>query len=305
MIQKAFMEVFKNIFLIIIFLIFISGQKMIFGQEKTDSVSDVTPTLTLTYLNTSNDSIILTADLFVKRETGNFALENAEVDFMASDGNESLNLGKIKADYTGNAVIKVFVNAGLPMDKEGKTTFTATFAGKGKYLATSENLSFKRAKLSITFSKKDSVRMIHVNAFQVEANNDPIPLPKEKVTIYIPRMLSNLKIGEIDLDENGTGSIEFPGALVGDSLGNITVIAMIEENEVFGTVKGQSTISWGIPKQYYLAERPTRELWTPVAPVWMIITLIIMLTGVWAHYVYAVIQLILIKRHNKGRKNYL
>jgi hypothetical protein len=39
-----------------------------------------------------------------------------------------------------------------------------------------------------------------------------------------------------------------------------------------------------------------RELWTPIAPLWMIITLIIMLTGVWAHYIYAIIQLVLIKR---------
>jgi hypothetical protein len=130
------------------------------------------------------------------------------------------------------------------------------------------------------------------------------PLPKEKVILYVPRMLSNLKIGEIDLDEDGIGSIEYPGALVGDSLGNITIIAMIEENDNFGTVKGQSSISWGIPKQYYLAEKPARELWTPVAPIWMIITLIIMLTGVWAHYVYAVIQLILIRRHGKEKKDY-
>jgi len=290
--------------LLILLLTLVCGQKMILGQEKTDSVSEITPNLTLVYLNTSNDTVILSANIFVRRETGNFGLENAEVEFIASAGNESRLLGKIKADYTGTAILKVFVRSGLPVDKEGKTTFTVSFAGKGKYLATTQNLAFKRAKLLISFSKEDSIHTIHVKAFQVEANNEMKPLPKETVSIYVPRMLSNLKIGEITLDDNGTGSIEYPGTLVGDSLGSITVYAMIEENDIFGTVKGQSSISWGIPKQYYLAEKPTRELWTPVAPIWMIITLIIMLTGVWAHYLYAVIQLIMIKRHSKERKDY-
>ena len=112
-------------------------------------------------------------------------------------------------------------------------------------------------------------------------------------------MFNLLKIGETDLDEAGTGKVEYPGKLVGDSLGNIIILARIEENDMFGNVQGQSSISWGIPKQYYLAEKPSRELWTPIAPIWMIVTLIIMLTGVWAHYIYAVVQLIKIKQISK------
>jgi hypothetical protein len=301
--NKDHMKNFQKITGIILLLTLVFCQKMNFGQEKKDSVSEITPELTLGYLCTSNDSILLTATIFVKRETGNFALENAEVEFAASAGKETRDLGKARADYTGRTVLGVFVKSGIPVDKEGKTIYTVSFAGKGKYLATSQTLAYKRAMLVVSFSKTDSLRLIHVKAFQVEGNNDTKPLSKETVNIYVPRMLSNLKIGEIKLEDDGTGSAEYPGGLVGDSLGNITVYAMIEESDLFGTVKGQSTISWGIPKQYYLAEKPTRELWTPVAPIWMIITLIIMLTGVWAHYVYSVVQLIMIKRHGKEKKN--
>jgi hypothetical protein len=77
------------------------------------------------------------------------------------------------------------------------------------------------------------------------------------------------------------------------------VMAMIEESDLYGFVEGKNTINWAIHKHFIPAERPTRELWTPVAPLWMIITLIIMLLGVWAHYVYAVIQLAKIKRSSK------
>ena len=298
------METIKKTIFFTLLLSLVCNQKMIFGQEKTDSAAAIAPTLTLTYICTSNDTVILTANLFVRRETGNFALENAEIEFSASADKENHVLGKVKADYTGTSICKVFVKSVIPVDKEGKTTYAASFTGNGKYPAVSQNLTFKKAKLAITFSKVDSIRTIHVKATQIEANSTEKPLPKESVVIYIPRMLSNIKIGEITLDEAGTGSIEYPGDFVGDSLGNLTFYAMIEENDNFGTVKGQSSISWGIPKQYYLAEKPTRELWTPVAPIWMIITLIIMLTGVWAHYVYAVIQLVMIKRHSKERKQY-
>ena len=85
-------------------------------------------------------------------------------------------------------------------------------------------------------------------------------------------------------------------------MGNIIIVAKIEENDLYGNVEGQSSITWGIPKQYYLAEMPTRELWTPIAPLWMIVTLITMLTGVWAHYFYAIIQLVLIRRSSRQKK---
>ena len=291
---------------IIVILIFLFGIQMpVKAQESKDTVTEISPTITLVSLNTSNDTIILTANIYARKETGNFALQNAEIEFVASADKDRKVLGKVKADRLGNAILKVAISSGLPVDKEGKTTFTASFAGKGKYQAVSETMISKKAKLVLSFTKEDSVHTIHVKAFQIEANNQVKPLPKETVNFYVPRMLSNFKIGEVALDEAGAGSIEFPGAIVGDSLGNIVIYAMIEENETFGNVRGQSNVSWGIPKQYYLAEKPSRELWTPVAPIWMIITLIIMLAGVWAHYVYAVIQLVMINRHGKEKKNYL
>jgi hypothetical protein len=64
-------------------------------------------------------------------------------------------------------------------------------------------------------------------------------------------------------------------------------------------VEARNRVQWAIPKHLIPQERPTRELWTPVAPLWMIITLVILLAGVWAHYVYAVIQMIRIKQSSK------
>ena len=270
------------------------------AQNKKDSVTGITPAITFSNLN-SNDTIILTANIFDKKETGVFAIKNAVIEFSASGDNETRNLGQAKADEEGNAIIKLPVASGLPQDKDGKTTYFAKFSGKGKYQPAMGTFSAKFARITVNFSKEDSLSFILVTATQIDHKGVVNPIQKEKVVVYVPRLFNLLKIGEIDLDMAGTGKVEYPGRLVGDSLGNIMVIARIEENDTYGNVQGQSSISWGIPKQYYLAEKPTRELWTPIAPIWMIVTLIIMLTGVWAHYIYAVIQLVKIKQISKRK----
>ena len=299
------MKSIKRISLIILLISLYCINPVLNAQENSDSVTEINPILSLVYWNNSNDTVLLKATIYVRRETGMFNLENAEIVFTASDGQEIKELGKAKAGYDGNAILKVSVKSGIPRDKEGKTTYTATFAGKGLYLETEESVTAKRARLQISFSKEDSIHSILVKGTQVEGNNEIKPIVDETVSIYVPHLLSDLKIGEVTLDENGTGSIEFTGGLVGDSLGNLEIVAKIEENDLFGNVRGKSSITWGIPKQYFLAERPARELWTPVAPVWMIVTLIIMLAGVWGHYIYAVVQLLLIKRRSKQNKEYL
>jgi len=278
------------------------GLSGIGAETKKDTMAPITPSISLTYLGRSNDTIILTANLFVKNDQGFFALKNASIQFKASAGNDTRTVGKSVTDEEGNAVLKIYTKSVLPKDKEGKTVFIADFAGKGKYEPVSESVTAKQAKLTVTFSKIDSLRYILVRAEQVEADGTLRPAGKINVTLSVPRLFTPLKIGEVELGEDGTGKVEYPGNIVGDSLGNILVIAKIEDNDLFGNIQGQSSITWGIPKQYYLAEMPTRELWTPIAPLWMIVTLVIMLTGVWAHYFYAIIQLIMIRRSSKQNK---
>jgi hypothetical protein len=274
----------------------------IVAQEKRDSVMTVTPSINLTYVNLSNDTIVLTANLFIKREQGVFAIKNAGIVFEITSGNDINKFGEATTDEEGNAILKTCIKKGLLADKEGKSVFTAKFPGRGNYLSASESITVKQAKLTVNFSKVDSLRYVLITAKQVEGNGTIHPIGKLSVNLYVPRLFTPLKIGELTLEEDGTGKLEYPGNIVGDSLGNIVIIAKIEENDLYGNVQGQSSITWGVPKQYYLAEMPTRELWTPIAPLWMIVTLITMLTGVWAHYFYAIIQLVLIRRSSRQKK---
>lgn len=271
------------------------------AAPKADSANmPVDPALKLDYL-CGTDSVTLTANLGLMRDGWPAGLENAEILFSAAGGGIDKPLGKSKTDQEGNAVLRVALG-GLPAEKDGMITYSAHFAGKGKYGAADASVSAKPARIRLFFSIEDSVRILKVTATQRNEKGEEVAIPNETVPIYVPRLFSLLKIGEVSLDESGTGTLEFPSQIVGDTLGNLTILARIEEHDVFGFAQGQNKINWGVHKQYYKAEVPSRELWTPIAPMWMIITLIIMLAGVWAHYFYAVFELVMIKMMSEKDK---
>ncbi|MEI6433214.1 MAG: hypothetical protein WCP32_00105 [Bacteroidota bacterium] len=273
------------------------------AEEKSDSVNMTIETrLTLGYLCGPQDSVNLTATLLIKRGDITLALEDAQIEFIVIGETSNMVIGKVKTNQEGIAKF-TFSHSGLPTNKDGMISYLAKFTGTDRYQDAEASFTAKPASLKLFFSIEDSVKTLKVTATQKNAKREVIPISKETVIIYVPRLFSLLKIGEISLDETGTGTLEFPKEIVGDTLGNLVVIARIEEHDVYGAVEGKNTINWGVPKQYYKAEVPSRELWTPIAPMWMIITLIVMLLGVWAHYIYAVYELIMIKRLSKKDKN--
>jgi hypothetical protein len=271
------------------------------AEEKKDSSMIKESRLTFSYVCTSNDSVCLTANLYIKKEGDPFGLMNATISFFSNQDNTTIPLGTSVTDQDGNAVLNVIISR-LNPGKDGMITYVAKFAGSPKYTEVSASLTAEPAKLRITFNIQDSIRYLNVTGTRKDSKGQEVTLPKETVLLYVPRLFSLLKIGEVTLDDEGKASFEFPNDIVGDTLGNLKIIAKIEENEKYGFVQGTSNINWGVPKQYYKAEVPSRELWTPIAPLWMIITLVIMLAGVWAHYMYAVWELFMIKLNNKKDK---
>jgi hypothetical protein len=282
------------------FLLFSGGP--LFSQESAGTGNAPEAKAVDTYVDflvtyTSDDSVELGASLFIRKERQKIFLENATVSFSAGSEDKIIRMGDILTDSTGPGSLKYPLSAIQPVgDAEGMILYNANFEGNENYLSSAESFSAKPSRLEISFFEEDSIRYIRVNGFQRDASGESVPVAGESVNITVPALFRPLPIGDIYLDEAGTGTMEFPSTLIGDSTGHILVYARISEHDVFGNVVASNTIDWAYPKHLLAAERPTRELWTPVAPLWMIITLLIMLSGVWAHYIYAVIQLIRIKR---------
>jgi hypothetical protein len=121
------------------------------------------------------------------------------------------------------------------------------------------------------------------------------PVKETVVGIFVQRSFNPLKIGEGTTDENGEASIEIPKNLPGDPKGNITLIAKLDENEVYGNLEASVTQQWGVPVSNVSQELP-RALWSSHPPLWMMITFIVLMCTVWGHYLVIGVQLFRLRK---------
>jgi len=253
-------------------------------------------TLEMKELKTSDDSRIFNIKLTGESEAGAIPVFQAKIDFFTIADGKSELLGSASTNRDGNATFKAEKGTRFLRDKEGTSVVKASFNGLGKLNSAEASVKFKELNLQITLSEKDSLNTIQLQAFSVDPNGENLPLKETTFNLYVQGLFTKLKIGECFVDA-GTGTFEFPKNIPGDANGNLKVFVRLEENEVYGEVEKTENAKWGNHRSGFV--EPTRSLWSSGAPIWMITTLIILLTGVWSHYLYAIIQLIKIRKEGK------
>lgn len=262
-----------------------------------DEMSDIYLEFSTWKYNDMSRSLL--ASTTAENEEGTYFVEGLVVQFYVI-GEEEILLGEAITGEDGIANLNIPNGTYTwPMDEDGYIQFIARFEENELFWEAEEELMLKDVSIGITFVEEDEERLIYFEGRVVMPEGE-IPLADDDLYFYIPRMFSDMKIADGWFEEDGTGYIEFPAGLVGDSLGNIEVIARLDEHYDYWNVEVTGEIEWATHKKLILAEKPERELWTPIAPMWMIITLIVMLAGVWGHYLYAIIQLARIKRSKKA-----
>jgi len=267
----------------------------LFSQGK----SVISPYIQLQYFKNSDNSHLLKTTLTYSLNRMEIPLQGMEISFFSEAGGKKL-LGKTLTDKIGVALLELKEINNLSLTEEGGWSFSTEFKGNDTIEAGSSELSIKDVKLEMALLEVDSIRTISLKAFTTE-NKKEIPVSGEVVMVYVPRMFSLLSVGEASLDENGSALLEFPADIPGDKEGNLTIISRFEEHPSFGNVELRETKQWGLPSTNS-APVAHRALWTKTAPRWMIITLSVLLTGVWGHYLFAVISLIRIKRESNKQK---
>lgn len=259
----------------------------------------INPYIQLQYFKNTDNNRSLNATLTYSLNRMEIPLSGMEISFFSEAAGKKL-LGTASTDEKGVARLELTKEINLPLNTEGFWAFSTVFKGNDTIEAANSDLSIKDVNLEMTLLEVDTIRTISLKAFTSDETKN-IPLSGEVVMIYVPRMFSLLPVGEASLDENGTASLEFPSDIPGDSEGNLTIISKFEEHPTFGNVEVKAVKNWGVP-----TSKPVpithRALWTKTAPRWMIITLSILLTGVWGHYLFAIISLIRIKRESKKQK---
>jgi hypothetical protein len=288
------MKKIKSLNILLISLL-LAVNSTISAQEKTR----ITPYISFQYFKNTDNQQSLKTTLTYSVNRRELPLSGMEISFFSGADKKEL-LGNIVTDNKGVATLVLTGEMKISTDNTGKWVFNSQCKGNDTIEAISGDLSVKDVTLETSFKIPDTVKTINVKAY-TKTNGKETPVAGEKVLVYVPRMFSLLPIGEITLDEAGTGFIEFPSDLPGDKEGNLTIITRFEENEKFGNVEKKEILKWGVPTEYTY---PTshRALWTKTAPRWMIYTLSVLLAGVWGHYLFAIISLIRIRLDAKKQE---
>ncbi len=282
--------------LVLLFLSLFSSKELLSFSPGNDKI---TPYIQFQYFKDNDDNSILKTTLTYSKNRMELPLAGMAIKFYAGVG-KKVKLAEIVTDNKGIAVCHLKPESDLLMNDKGLWPFSTEFGGNDTIEPINSELSIRDVSLNMTLTEIDSIKTIVIGAKKKE-NGKEVPVSGETVTLYVPRMFSLLPIGEAKLDETGSASVEFPATLPGDKDGNITIIGKFEDNAEFGNVEKRTTLKWGVPASYSIPAGH-RALWTKTAPKWMIYTLSILLSGVWGHYLFAIISLIRIKRNNRKEK---
>lgn len=287
------MKIYKYLFLFVL----LAAGFALYAQEATQD-EPVEPVMELTYLKDTHGNVNLRCSLlnYVNRQP--LPLTGLNVIFYAGE-DSVLRLGEVQTDDEGMAVLVLEETGHLPAGEDG-TRYYAEYEGGDNILPAEYEMYITDVKLDMKLRLVDSVKTVTLKAWSL-VDGVEIPVADEDVYVYVARMFNDLPLGEDFLDENGEFVLEVPDDIPGDSVGFIEIIARFNDHYLFGTVENRQVIQWGVPSQLdFLVSH--RTLWTQIAPIWMIVTLTILLTGVWSHYIYVIFQIIKIHRLGKREK---
>lgn len=124
------------------------------------------------------------------------------------------------------------------------------------------------------------------------------PVEDATISFGVRRTFGVLVLGQDKTLDDGTAAVPFPADLPGSAEGVLKVVAKVTAPAAFASVEKEA--SFGGAVKVDTASHPLpRALWSPHAPVELIIPIVVLLAGVWSTYAFAIAQIIAIKKGAK------
>ena len=256
----------------------------------------IKPLLKLEYFHVDSTHQ-LTATLRAKVDGRFLPLPGMEIGFRFTRDGKETPIGTALTNEKGKVTVFIPDEIISTGGDKGMYSFDASFSGKDNYENTSAGTTMKPLRLEMSFLQEDEGKMVNLKAFEQGADNQWVPVENLDVLFYVPRTFSLLKVGQAAL-ANGSASLEFPTTIPGNHLGYLTLLAKVEDNETYGNVEVSGTINWGKPLPPVKTIK--RGLGDTNAPLWMVYTLIVLLSLVWFHYMYVIFTVFRIRHLGKS-----
>ena len=107
--------------------------------------------------------------------------------------------------------------------------------------------------------------------------------------------MSDLKVSEeetFSTDPQGEASTEFSLSVPGDTQGNITVGAKLDDHEAYGSLVSAKAVKWGVPRAPDTSFSK-RTLWATrdKTPIWLLVFPNLIIVVVWGIIFYLICQI--------------
>lgn len=287
-----------HVFLITIvssLLLGILPQKTYAQEEK----NDVSISISYTKIMGVSSSFDIKATSRIDKQT--MPVSGIELTITNDANNENISIGKVVTNAEGKAKFELKEFSSLLMDDESYYNFTVQFNGNDAYGETTESIRFKDAKINaevITEAGEEGEEAVNsIKATLTDSSSDT-PVAEADLIVQVQRLFRPLKIGEDSnsTDEDGTIVVEIRKGIPGID-GKLKFEVVLKDSEDYGTVKTIVEAPIGIP----IVDKSTfdsRTLWgsRTKAPIFLLVSLNLMLFGIWGTLLYFSYNLIRISK---------
>ncbi len=221
-------------------------------------------------------------------------IQEAVIYLTTYDLENEIELTSVNTDSNGEAIFLIEANYPFPKDVDGYSVISARYTGNDSLKAAKKLIKFLDLNITISFEIIDSVKLLTVSTFGIDSLGSNKPVEDIELNIGVERLHSTLYLEKIKTNEKGIASMEFPGDIPGDSIGIINVIVRLNEHDDYGTIVKSARTNWGTIVDYSNTSYG-RSLFSDEAPLWMIISVFIILSGAWYHFILAIFKVIKIR----------
>ncbi|MDP1726407.1 MAG: hypothetical protein Q8M15_06455 [Bacteroidota bacterium] len=281
----------------------IAVSSILFNISTAQITEKRTTTIQLSFYKKANISKTIVGTVKAKNEEGKFLPAiNAKVNFYLVNNNAQTFL---KAAYTNKAgKANIILPENLPLDTGHCFTIAAKIENDKVFEDAVEELRYKEANLELKLAPYDTSRIAKAVLKTIGKNGEVIPVQDVEIKFYVKRLFGFMPAAEdytLATDENGEASFTYPKDIMGDTAGILTVVARIDDNELFGNMEYQAVTAWGT---VLLKEKEPfpRALWEPYAPLPLIITIAVLFGGVWFTYLIIFYSLYKIKKEKSDEQ---
>lgn len=291
----------KLLSITIAFLGLLPGRQVIAqDQEKPE------PSISLRYFNHDGLLQYLKVKAMIKEENKLQPLPGTLIQIYLGESLPENLVAKTRTDEKGESKIIIPVSLKDKWNESSIHHFIAVAEATKKYAEATSELDISRAKIEIDTLNEEGARKVAVRLFSFDSSGW-VPVKDVELKIGVRRLGGDLKIGE---DETYTtdslgqaiGEFKLDKLPAIDVKNNIVLVVKTEDNEQFGNLSFEKTVSWGHWVKYQNDDFNRRSLWATreKAPVWLLFMAGSIVAGVWGVLIYLVFQLVKIKRAGKA-----